>query len=399
MASQPPTKKPHIDATNGATDASVPSPASSSAAAAPVAQAATQPPTSPSTSQSASVSASASSSSSSTPAPPLPHPRPHFSNLLGTVVLEDNVRILSDFLYRHCQTPDVEIEGKLGLLFHPKKGSRVHIDGVRQLIAVQKDEIPETSFAAEIDLNMFRHLNEDLLQRRYLDDQAKAKQHNARPYWTYTRVRETDKFYTVGTDRVRVSTNASGEVTACVVKEKIEHLDFYHGKPKSIDFRISANRERKVVDLPKNEPDQIRRKDRLSYRFDLWKIELTKVELYNGVTKSGHEPLHGWDRPTQTSYEVEVEIRHLDYLKQEAVKVSEGRQPNDFVRMAAAFLDQMRTLSLYAWPGQMPPGWKAPAAVHMPQQMQQQQQQTAASKKRQREEEEGNKDEYGKAWS
>ena len=170
-------------------------------------------------------------------------------------------------------------------------------------------------------------------------------------------------------------------------------LSFRNGKPKCIDFRISANRERRV-DLPKTECDQIRKKDRLSYRFDLYAIELTKVDLYNDVTKG--EPTSD-TRPSNTSFEVEIELKEMAFLRQEAAKVKTG-QPNEFVRIATSFLENLRTFAQYALPNQLPPGWKPlappPAAVAAAAA-------AAAGKKRTREEEAppNAKEGYGKAWS
>ena len=87
-----------------------------------------------------------------------------------------------------------------------------------------------------------------------------------------------------------------------------------------------------AVPVPTSACDQIRRKDRLSYRFDLWAIELTKVDLYTSVSAKG-DPLP--DSKAKTTFEVEVEIRPegMDLLRREAIKVRAGR-PNDFTRIA-----------------------------------------------------------------
>ncbi len=183
-------------------------------------------------------------SASSASAPSVIRPAT-FANLLGATVLDDNVRQLSDFLYQHAAMADVEIEGKLGLLFNKKKEARIYLDGVKSLVCLASDEIPDTSFAAEIDANMFRHINEDLLQRRYLDDAAKARAHNAKPYWSYQHLHLTDKFYPVNGEHVRVTYDQTGAVVESIVKEKLQHIEFWSGKPKTIDFRVSASRERK----------------------------------------------------------------------------------------------------------------------------------------------------------
>jgi hypothetical protein len=169
-----------------------------------------------------------------------------------------------------------------------------------------------------------------------------------------------------------------------------------------------------LVALPTCEPDQIRRKDRRSYRFDLWSIELTRVDQYSGAASIVRGAIADGARATSTTFEVEVEIKEMDFLRREAAKVRAG-QPNDFVKIGTAFLDTLRTLSQFAFPGQLPPNLK-----------QQQQQQHAsasaagagagaaqppavaaaaasATKKRPREDEQqaaaAAKQEYGKAWS
>jgi len=194
----------------------------------------------------ASAAASSSHSSSSNN---MGVPRaPTYGNLLGATVLDDNVRHLSDFFYQHALLGnDVEIEGKLGLLFHKKKESRIYLDGVKSLTMLVADEIPETSFAAEIDANMFRHINEALLQRRYTDDAAWARANNAKPFWSYRHLRLTDKFYAVNGEHVRVTYDdaADGRVVESIVKEKLQHVEFWSGKSKTIDFRVSASREKK----------------------------------------------------------------------------------------------------------------------------------------------------------
>lgn len=118
--------------------------------------------------------------------------RPLFANVLGATMLDDNLRLLSDFLYAHAATPDVELEGKLGLCFSKKKDARIHLDGVRGLVCIAADEV-DASFAAEVDANMFRHINENLLQRRFMEDQQNAKKTGQKPQWTYEHVHTVDK--------------------------------------------------------------------------------------------------------------------------------------------------------------------------------------------------------------
>jgi hypothetical protein len=120
--------------------------------------------------------------------------RGHFGNALGCTMLDDNLRLLSDFLYAHSSTghTDIEVEGKLGLLFSKKRDSRIHLDGVRGLVGLAADEV-DASFAAEVDVNMFKHINENLLQRRFREEQQKARAEGRTPMWTYQHTISTDK--------------------------------------------------------------------------------------------------------------------------------------------------------------------------------------------------------------
>lgn len=63
--------------------------------------------------------------------------------------------------------------------------------GVRTLVPLNPDEL-DTQFEAEIDANMFRHILENLLFRRYSEDQVKAKAHNAVSTQTQQRSEEDE---------------------------------------------------------------------------------------------------------------------------------------------------------------------------------------------------------------
>jgi hypothetical protein len=118
--------------------------------------------------------------------------RPTYANLFGVTMLEDNLRMLSDFLYAHALTPEVELEGKLGLCFLKKANKRLHLDGVCGLVCIAADEL-DASFVAEVDANMFRHINENLLKRRFAEDAARVERDASRPLWTYEHKHTVDK--------------------------------------------------------------------------------------------------------------------------------------------------------------------------------------------------------------
>lgn len=119
--------------------------------------------------------------------------RPSYGNVLGCVMFDDNLRLVSDFLYAHAFTPEIEIEGKLGLVFSKARDARIHIPGVRGLVCINSDEL-EAAFAAEVDAHMFRHMNEQLLQRRWKEDQHRTQGGTkGKPMWSYEHKIVVDK--------------------------------------------------------------------------------------------------------------------------------------------------------------------------------------------------------------
>ena len=202
------------------------------------------------------------------------------------------------FLLRHAEIDELEMEGKLGT-------------------------ITGKGFSSEIDVASFRHLNESVMHRRFHEDAVSGKP----PLWTYTHTRLTDKFYLIEGEMMRITSDAAGAVVGCVVKEKLANMDFAstHGCK---DLRISASRERKVPLPARLPPAQLeRRKDRMSYRYDIWSVDLTRVE---SVT---------------TSFEVEIELRDTALLRAEAGKERRG-EPNTLTELAINFICQMRAYSV-----------------------------------------------------
>ena len=136
----------------------------------------------------------------------------------------------------------------------------------------------------------------------------------------------------------------------------------------------------------------------MSYRYDLWAIELTKVDLFTAL--SNGEPVS--DKPASTTFEVELEIKEMDYLRREAAKVKAGA-PNDFVKVATAMMDQMRTLSQYAFPGVLPPHMRlspqAQAAANAAAAAALAAAQASSKRKREEEESAAANQEFGRSWS
>jgi hypothetical protein len=74
------------------------------------------------------------------------------------------------------------------------------------------------------------------------------------------------------------------------------------------------------VDRPHTKPTHNRKKERISYQFELFSFDLTKVEKND---RQG----------TSTTYEMEIELMDMDLLRAERHKL-DNKLPNDFLTIA-----------------------------------------------------------------
>jgi hypothetical protein len=282
-----------------------------------------------------------------------------FHNIFDVEIIDENVKLIAELLYKFADYPSVEIEAKLGLLLLKSHSPprRITIAGVSNLIVPVDSEEFSTIFLTEIDSKMFAHLNENLLKPRYELEAQSAQKTGKAPKISYKHPITTDKFYSIGGKQVRITLDnkKNNEIIASITKEKLKSLDFHNSTLQSLDFRVTAaielpfDREK----LPKNAiPDQIRRKDRLSYAFELWSIDITRVDTYLAAQidkvsgKTTGNP--------KVSYEIEVELIDNEFVRNEAVKHRRG-EGNQIIWIAQSLFDNLRTLSKFAFPNVQPP--------------------------------------------
>lgn len=90
-----------------------------------------------------------------------------------------------------------------------------------------------------------------------------------------------DNFYNVDGQKIRVTRDEkSGEVLECVQKKRLGDLNIYCPK-RFADWRISVNLE-VPAPHPLGTPTHTRRKDRMSYSHEEFKIDLTQVTSSSG---------------------------------------------------------------------------------------------------------------------
>lgn len=102
--------------------------------------------------------------------------------------------------------------------------------------------------------------------------------------------------------------NMDGSNSRAIRKGRASHLDIIDPSAK-FDLRFSSKTE-----VPADVPSQyeickfIRTKDRMTYEFNLWSFDLTRVETWDDVRD-------GVGRgSSKITYECELEIKHMEYV-------------------------------------------------------------------------------------
>ncbi len=148
------------------------------------------------------------------------------------------------------------------------------------------------------------------------------------------RVNTVDRFYPGEPGkpgRIRVTINPQGEPVLCIRKARLGNLDLsLVGSGAHFDIRLSASAEESVDTIPTGPYEYERRKSRVSYQFDIFRVDITEV--------FDIEPGKALDvKPT---YEVEVEIVDLFPLSFETA-------PEDSI-VATAFFNHLFNLARVA---------------------------------------------------
>lgn len=230
-------------------------------------------------------------------------PQPTLENLLGTNIMDDTVRAVCNWLYSVLHNPNIEIEGKIGLLIDRHYNSRLRIPGIMTAVPINPDAQLDTKFKSEVTREIFRHVNERIMNTRFRNKNHSVRHDPHAPKYTYKHTTQLDKLYYNG---ARVTTDLEGNVKACIKKQRLGNLNFLCPSP-SLDFRLSASVENPVP-LPKTPSASasstgghskhnpvghmyndrkrdgvrlIRRKDRTSYFFEIWSVDMTTVKSYS----------------------------------------------------------------------------------------------------------------------
>ncbi|KAF9125691.1 mRNA-capping enzyme subunit beta [Mortierella sp. 14UC] len=249
----------------------------------------------------------------------------------GVNIPDDVVQTIAEFLYEHCHHPNVEIEAKIGILMDRNTGKRIEMPVKNEVVLMPQARAGWYTFSSDMTVVVYKH--------------------------TY----EKDQFYNIQGHKTRVTRDQkTNEILGTVRKDRIADLDIFSPR-RPFDYRVSVNVE-VPVPYPGDDaqPQRERQKDRVSYRLNNLKIDLTQVKSNNtpGNTPNSNRnqpPSYSQMRPPayqqqqqspDLTHELEIEFVHPEELVHERdVRIkSGGRQPDRFLEMTANFINNIRGL-------------------------------------------------------
>eukprot|EP00455_Lapot_gusevi_P003400 TRINITY_DN11394_c0_g1_i4.p1 TRINITY_DN11394_c0_g1~~TRINITY_DN11394_c0_g1_i4.p1 ORF type:complete len:364 (-),score=55.77 TRINITY_DN11394_c0_g1_i4:28-1119(-) len=251
------------------------------------------------------------------------------TSILGYEAPDDVVEAIKAFFARYAAYPDVEFEGKFGI-FQAKAAGASRYDPKVTTMAVLDSTRPDYFFKAEVEPALFQSVNRMMNQR--------VQSYSSLVKCTFTT--EHDQFHH---DKTRVSKDRHGNVLRCIRKHRLEDLNIY-SPTTGLDFRISASSEEPAPE-PHTPCHYQRTKNRISYAFEIWRLDMTEVFFFAGDLNQNVQP----------TYEIELEILDMQCLRTEFDKYQRGQQ-NYFHTLARSFLANLKTLAMFSNPPEkLPP--------------------------------------------
>ncbi|KAF9483417.1 mRNA capping enzyme [Pholiota conissans] len=265
-------------------------------------------------------------------------------SILGVEPLDEFIKEIADFVHHMIKTrPDypngkVEVEAKVGVLRDRSSGQRLGLPVLVETILAPMGA--DSRFESNMSIQQHKHYNTLLNQLKTASSQP---DYGGSPV-DYSHQYLTDTFYTPdGNDRdkVRVTRDdKTNTVLETMRKIRLGDLNVYSPK-QSADWRVSVNLEVPEILPPVPHPigtaSFTRKKDRLSYSHQEFKIDLTQV---TSTTSPNATP--------QILHELELEIARPDFLLATALKrgdpnVSEHER-SAFDELIRAFVNNARIL-------------------------------------------------------
>ncbi|KAF9276504.1 mRNA-capping enzyme subunit beta [Mortierella alpina] len=268
----------------------------------------------------------------------------------GTDVLDDVVRTIGDFLYEHCNNAHVEIEAKLGVLLDKGTGRRIQMPVMNEVVLSSQGRSSNWyRFSSDMTLEQHAHFNAILNNRLVQLQRIEPKERHERYEHTY----EIDQFFSTAQGKTRVTKDQKTNQVipnGIVKKDRIADIDVFSPR-NPFDFRVSVNVE-VPVPLPQGVPQFERRKDRVSYRHNNFKIDLTQVKTANAPNANQHAHNYSQMRPQannsalDVTHELEVEfVDPGELVREREIRMSSGgKQADRFMEIVGHFINNVRGL-------------------------------------------------------
>ncbi|TFK52233.1 mRNA triphosphatase CET1 [Heliocybe sulcata] len=261
-------------------------------------------------------------------------------SILGVEPLDEFILEVADFVHHMISTRPgelggtVELEAKIGVVRDKHSSQRLQLPVLVE--TVLNPEFGDVRFESNMSIAQHRHYN-TLLNN--LMTSSLQPGHPSTPL-KYTHQYLVDNFYAPENPRdrekIRVTRDEkSGAVIECMKKVRLADLNVYSPK-RGADWRISVSLEI-PVSPPSGAPTHTRRKDRLSYTHEEFRIDLTQVTSTTGP-----------NAPPEVLHELELEVARPELLLATAAKrgdpnVSEHER-SAFDELIRAFVNNARIL-------------------------------------------------------
>ncbi|PVU99100.1 hypothetical protein BB559_001005 [Furculomyces boomerangus] len=260
-------------------------------------------------------------------------------SIFGTKPSEDLTRCISDFLFKFADLPNIEIEGKLGLLVDKHSSSRISLPVLTETVIAEN----QSWLQFDSDMSERQHANYNKLFNSRFSETQDPRHKGSKLYYKHTK--EIDRYFNTNGTRFRVTVDKeTNKVIRSITKKKVAKLDIYSPRTR-LDFRISINQEI-PVDFTENDLCLMeRQKDRISYKHDLYSFDLTKVF---SISQSKYPQTYGNSNPrSKVSHELEVEIDNLEVFTAEMNKAKRN-SPNQLSEIVQVFVNNMKVLAKHA---------------------------------------------------
>ncbi|KAF9925631.1 mRNA-capping enzyme subunit beta [Linnemannia zychae] len=285
--------------------------------------------------------------------PPEQQQRKRSSKLVsffGTNFPDDVVKVVADFLFEHCHHRNVEIEAKIGILMDRNTGRRIEFPVKNEVVLMPQARTGWYTFSSDMTVAQHAHFNTCLNKVHEMSQQSESKVEYKHTY-------EIDQFYTSQGNKTRVTLDQKTRKilpNGIIKKERIADLDIFSPR-RPFDYRISVNVE-EPAPAPSGNPQRERQKNRVSYRLNNLKIDLTQVKSNNMPNNPQQNQQHNYSQmrspmghqqsALDLTHELEIEFVHPEELVREReIRInSHGSQPDRFLEITANFINNVRGL-------------------------------------------------------